>query len=168
MGLVNKCCFFVDLRVGCIVMAIVTAILSIIMSVCVTGIPGYIAIPFSFLGSAALIFAAIYAQGTTQIRRVGVIVYLLPTLLRVILSFIGLILIWVVWGTTSHVLSNASSSPYNNNRDNDSAMTIIHVSFALMTVFGLFWIVLDLYFALVTFVFYQSLNEANSNEVTPA
>ena len=165
MGLVNKFCCCVDLRMGCIIMAIVVAIVNIIMSVFVTGIPGFIAIPFTFLGSAGLIFAAIYAQGTTQIRTVGVIVYLLTSLLRVFLSFIGMILLWVVWGTASQTINNDPYSPYNNNSD---AMTIIHVTGAVSTVFGLFWIVLDLYFILVAFGFYQSLKEAQSNEVTLA
>lgn len=190
MGLVNKCCFFVDLRVGCIVMAVVTAILSIIMSVYVTKISGYVAIPFCILGSAGLIFAALYVQGTTQQRTIGVIVYLVTTLLCVFLSIIGMIVLWVDWGRASQAINNIPSSPFNSNPYNiphspyniphspynnnhladaaDSVMTTIHKKGALRTVFGLIWIVLELYFALVAFGFYQLLNEAKPNDVTPA
>ena len=156
-SMVDTFCWYIELRIGCIAIGISAVILGLITPLSVTNIYGFIAIPFSFLCSAGLIFATVYAQGTSQNMTIGVNIYLVTCILCVVLSFIIITLLFVTWWW----YGTGSQEP-----------TTMYVTKGVITSIGLAWIGIDIYFALVAFGFYQSLKEGKeepliANEVVP-
>ena len=151
MGLkVDTCCWFIDLRLGCIVIGIFGTSFAII-SIAVSrefsepAIIGYILI---ILGHGSLICAAVYTRGNIQIRSTAVLVYIVLVLLNAIIDFIVTILVCV-----------ALYGVYNVDDGYGFTIRAIH---APVPVIFFIWIFLDIYFALVAFSYYQELKKENT------
>ena len=146
---VDTCCWFIDLRLGCIITGILGigfTIISIALSLeshesAITGLT------LSVLGNGCLIFDAVYTSGSTQIRRTAVLVYIFLVLSNALIIFIATII-------KCAALDNASGT-------DEGYESTIHRIYAQALVVCLAWLFLDLYFALVALSFYQELNEGN-------
>ena len=152
MGLkVDTCCWFIDLRLGCIVIGIFGTSFAII-SIALTqefsesAIIGYILI---ILGNGSLICAAVYKSGNIKIRSIAVLVYIVLALLNAVIDFIATILVCVAMNGVYKV-------------DDRYGFTIRAV-YAPVPVIFFVWIFLDVYFALVAFSFYQELKKENTS-----
>ena len=146
---VDTFCWFIDLRLGCIITGILGigfTIISIALSLeshesAITGLT------LSVLGNGCLIFAAVYTSGSTQIRKTAVLVYIFLVLSNVLIVFIATIIKCVALGSTSGT-------------DERYESTIPRI-YAQALVVCLTWVLLDMYFVLVALSFYQELNEGN-------
>ena len=151
MGLkVDTCCWFIELRPGCIVIGIFGtsfAIISIAFSrdFSESAIIGYTLL---ILGNVCLLFAAAYKSGSIQIRSIAVLLYILLVLINAIIDFIATILVCVAFNGVYGV-------------DDGYGLTIRAV-YAPVPVIFFIWIFLDLYFALVAFSFYQELKKEST------
>jgi hypothetical protein len=112
---------------------------------------GFIGIVLAIIGNGCLIFAAAYTSGTAQIRSITTLVYIIMVLLNALIVLIGTIMICVAWGNAAQVLSG-----YSNQGS-------VHGAYAGGVVVGIVVIILDLYFALVAWSFYQELKSGNTN-----
>jgi hypothetical protein len=132
----EKCCFCVELRVGCIVIGIVGLLLGITVVGLFPGISFLGGITFSLTGSACLIFAALNTKGSTHTRINAVWTYIGT---RVSLLFI-VILRWEL------IVANPYSGGW---------MWMISGIFNL-------YILLNVFCTLVAFIFYQQLKGENA------
>ena len=128
-------CFFISLRIGCMIIGVVGAISGVINVIVYQEIPSYIGIALAVVGSVSLIFAAVNTNGSTKTRIIAVLVYMGTCILQVLLKIIGLILTCITWSNTSRN----------------------HEYFALVVVELVVGIVLDIYFLVVAFSFYKEL-----------
>ena len=132
---VNHCCCIIELRIGCIVMAIVGIILSII-SVAVAPvwycILGFI---FTMAANGGLLYAAFHTTGTIQSRSIATLIYVVTYFVLAIVLFILTILFCIAWS-----ISNPSSTEI-------AIWTVVIISYIVT-------IPLFFYFALVAFSFY--------------
>jgi hypothetical protein len=151
MGLkVDTCCWFIELRAGCIVIGIFGTGFTII-SIALTAeffasaIIGYI---LTILGNGCLIGAAVFKSGRIQIRSIAVLVYIVLVLLNAIIDFIATIFVCV-----------ALNGVY---RVDDGYGFTIRAVYAPVPVIFFIWIFLDVYFVLVAFSFYQELKKEST------
>ena len=126
-----------NLRIGCIFIGIIGAISAIITVIVHPETPAYIGIALALIGSASLIFAAVNTSGSTKTRTIAVLIYIVTCILHILLKIIGLILTCITW------VNNPGS--YGNDW------------FALVVVETLIAIIIDIYFLVVAFSFYQEL-----------
>ena len=141
MVCVKKCCCCVDLRIGCIALAIVGIILSIIGVGLFPSWSSILGLILALIANGCLLFAAAYTQGTAQIRSILVLVYVVFTLLCALILFIGAILLCVVWGA--------------GDWDDDE-----HAILATATIIYFIEIGFYVYFAFVACGFYQEIKGA--------
>ena len=130
---VNKCCCCVDLRIGCIILAVVGLVLAIISIGISSGWGSIIGLILAIVANGCLLFAAVYTNGTIQMRSIATLVYIIVVLLNAVLVFIAAILQIVDW------------ADQGANHGNHAAIVVLRI----------IWVILDLYFALVAFSFYQ-------------
>ena len=135
---INKCCFCLELRLGCILIGIVGLINTFVTVLVYGGIPSLIGIPLALIGSASLVCAAVKENGSTKLRIIGVLIYMGTNLLRSFLNFIGIILTFVSW-------SNVNSNPESYGKTEGAGY---HALLALVVVELLVCILLDIYFKL--------------------
>ena len=167
MGLkVNKCCCCIELRIGCIVLGATCIILAVI-SVALTPtwlvdllVIRLIGIVLAIIGNGCLIFAAAYTSGTAQIRTNTTLVYIIIVLLNALLVLIETIMICVVWVNAAQILAGyfMDGVPIYVQMASED-----HLRYAARVVGGIVVIILDLYFALVAWSFYQELKSGNTN-----
>ena len=136
---VNHCCCIIELRIGCIAIAIVGLILSII-SVAVYPV-WYIILAFilSMVSNAGLLYAAFHTTGTIQSRSIATLIYVVSHFVLAVILFIVIILTCIAWSALINLTSQET---------------------AYLVVGTLLYIVaipLFLYFALVAFSFYLQL-----------
>ena len=148
---VNKCCYCLELRLGCILIEIVGLINTVVTVIVYGGIPSFIGIPVALIGSVSLVFAAVKKNGSTRLRIIAVLIHMETSLVRAFFNFIGIILTCVSW-------SNVNSNPGSYANTEGSGY---HGLRALAVVELLVCTVLDIYFLLVAFSFYQELKEGN-------
>ena len=147
---VDTCCWFIDLRVGCIITGILGINFTIIsIALCLEGHELAITrLTVSILGNGCLIFAAVYTSGSTQIRRTAVLVYILHVLSNALIVFIFTIIKCVGLGGASGTEKGYEST--------------IHRVISCALVICLTWVFIDMYFALVALSFYQELSKGNN------
>lgn len=139
---VDTFCFILNLRIGCIFIGVIYAISAIITILVHPGIPAYISIALALIGSASLIFAAVNKNGSTKTRTIAVLIFIGTCIVQVLIKIIGVILTSITWGNGSISKSTGIGSD---------------AWFALVLAELLIGIVLDIYFLVVAFSFYQEL-----------
>ena len=136
---INTCCCCINLRIGCIVIAIVGVILAIVGVSIKTGWASILGLIIALFANACMLYAAVYINGSNRSRMIAVMVYIIFSLVSALFLFIGSIILCVNW----------TSGNWNSSG---------HASFATALLVRIINIILDLYFALVAFSFYQELN----------
>ena len=144
---VENCCLYFELRTGCIligIIGVVTALITLLVSILVDGgIIPILVIPLCCIGSVLLLFAAgtekkskynwLNKITTTKGKRFAVLIYIGTSLLRVLLNCIGIFVV-------------TTSSSYQK-----TTWMVVAVVESMIS------ILLDMYFSLVAFCFYQEL-----------
>jgi len=131
----NNCCFCVELRIGCIILAVVGIVLAILGVGLSSGWSSIIGVILAIAANCCLLYSAAYTKGSTKSRSITALIYIIVLLISAILWAIGAVLLIIEWGRVgSH-----------------------HGHFASALITRIIVIVLDLYFCLVAYSWYQDL-----------
>ena len=142
---VNNCCFCVELRIGCIILAVVGLILAIVGAGLYAGWASILGLIMAIVANVCLLYSAAYTKGSNKSRTITALVYIGFMLLSAIFLVIQAILLCINWGRG-----------YNT----ETAITGL--------VIYIVNILLDLYFALVAYSWYQELKSGTVVNVVSA
>ena len=134
---VNHCCCIIELRIGCIAIAIVGLILSIISVAVYPEWYFILAFILSMVSNAGLLYAAFHTTGTIQSRSIAILIYVVSYFVFAVLLLILTILACIGWSAVAIILTSQ-----------EKAGVIVVLIVYIVT------IPLFLYFALVAFSFY--------------
>ena len=138
---VKAFCFCIDLRIGCIIMAIVGLIFPISGISLHQGWGIYTSIVSAIVANGCLLYSAAYIQGSTNSRIIAVLIYIVI----VVLSAIFFVVQAILW----YSYINCDGYWYSNCYAEENAFLAITIIYCL----------LDLYFILVAYSFYKELNK---------
>ena len=137
---VKKCCCCIELRIGCIIIAVVGIILGIIGVALNAGWGSALSLILGIAANCCLLYSAAYTKGSTKSRSIAALIFIGCLVLSMIFQ-----VIWLILETIELAEANGFSS------------------YALP--FTLSWLVnnliqftLSLYFCLVAYSFYKELN----------
>ena len=82
---VNNCCFCVELRIGCIILAVVGIVLSILGVGLSSGWSSIIGVILAIVANCCLLYSAAYVKGSNKSRRIIALVYIVYVLISAIL-----------------------------------------------------------------------------------
>ena len=146
----NNCCFCINLRIGCIVIAVIGIILAIIGVGLYAGWASILGLIVAIAANCCLLYSAAYTKGSTKSRSITALVYIAFVLLSAIFLVIQAVLLCIRWAGS-------------NGRSED------HAAYASGLAIYCLNILLDLYFALVAYSFYEELKSVtNINVVSHA
>ena len=120
-------------------------------------IPSFVAIAVAFIGSAALIFAAVNTNGGIKKRNVAIGIYMITSILIALFCLAKMILISIIIVPLISVAVAIGIVPIE-----------IHILMALPVAGYLIDIFLQIYFSVVAYSFYKELNGQNSIAQAPA
>ena len=101
---VNNCCFCVELRIGCIILAVVGIVLSILGVGLYSGWSSIIGVILAIVANCCLLYSAAYTKGSTKSRSITALVYIIFVLISAILWTIGAVLLCIEWGIVFCIL----------------------------------------------------------------
>ena len=132
---VNNCCFCVELRIGCIILAVVGIVLSILGVGLSSGWSSIIGVILAIVANCCLLYSAAYTKGSTKSRSITALIYIIFVLISAVFLAINAVLLCIQWGRVGQY----------------------HGQYASALVSHIILILLDLYFTLVAYSWYQDL-----------
>ena len=138
----NKCCFCIELRIGCIILAVVEIVLSILVLVFNSGWTSIIAAILSIIANCCLLYSAAYVKGSNESRRIIALVYIVYVLISAILLTISIVLLCI---------------DYYNHIDYHREKDLIKLAFALGIRIGM--MILYWHYCLVVYSWSQKLKD---------
>ena len=145
---VNNCCFCIELRIGCIVLAVVGIVLAIVGVGLFSGWGSILSLILAIVANCCLLYSAAYTKGSTKSRSITALIYIAFMLLSAIFLVISAVLLCINWAGG------------NGRSDGQNASALV---------INVLQILLDLYFGLVAYSFYQELKSiTNVNVVSHA
>ena len=132
---VNNCCFCVELRIGCIILAVVGIVLSILGVGLSSGWSSILSLILAIAANCCLLYSAAYTKGSTKSRSITALIYIVFVLISAVFLVIQAVLLIIHWGRVGQN----------------------HGQYASALVTYIILILLDLYFSLVAYSWYQDL-----------
>ena len=132
---VNNCCFCVELRIGCIILAVVGIVLSIINVGLNSGWSSIISLILAIAANCCLLYSAAYTKGSTKSRSITALIYIIFVLISAVFWAINAVLLCIHWGRVGQY----------------------HGQYASALATHIIFILLELYFTLVAYSWYQDL-----------
>ena len=86
---VDNCCFCINLRIGCIALAVVGIILAIVGVGLYAGWASILGLIVAIVANCCLLYSAAYTKGSTKSRSITALVYIAFVLLSAISGFQG-------------------------------------------------------------------------------
>ena len=132
---VNNCCFCVELRIGCIILAVVGIVLSILGVGLNSGWSSIISLILAPVANCCLLYSAAYTKGSTKSRSITALIYIVFVLVSATFLAINNVLLCINWGRAGQY----------------------HGLFAFAVAAHIIFILIDLYCSLVAYSWYQDL-----------
>ena len=152
MGLkVVKCCGCLELRTGCIIIAVIGLILPVIDVALRPSAVGFFRLGVSTFGNACLIVASAGTDRSTKMSSIASWIYIVFVLIHAITVLIGVIIACIALGDIA-----GSRLPIHEKSELERIMVSV-------VVISIVWFVLELYFAVVAFSFNKELKSGNDN-----
>lgn len=144
-GKLSHCCFYVELKKGCIITAVVGIVLSIIAVGVSSGWSTIISLILAFPANCCLLYSAAYTKGSKKSKSVTASIYAIIVLVSAILLAIDAVVVLFNWI--------------------QSTGDIVHGQYvvALVTRIGL--TLLDLYFIAIACSWWRDLEESRGKVV---